>query len=68
MGRVCDCGREGVRDGHGAGHDAFDRRREATSWQAHHAWGIPGGQSETHKSEVQLKQPVEICDTRSAMS
>lgn len=66
MRRVCDSGREGVRDGHGAGHDAFNGRREATSWQAHNSWGIPRGQRET-----KVKQQFEICETpghiRSAM-
>lgn len=41
MGRMCDGGREGVRDGHGTGHDAFNGWGEAASWQAHHSWGIP---------------------------
>lgn len=41
--RVCDGGRKGVRDWHGALYNAFNRGREAARWQVHYSWGIPGG-------------------------
>ena len=43
MGRMCDSGREGVCDGQGAGHNAFNWRREPPCWQTDNPGGIPGG-------------------------
>lgn len=48
-----------MRDGHSAGHDAFNRWWEAASWQANHSRGIPEDKQRARERELSHQSTTE---------